>query len=74
MIYSGLHTSVTCKRDVRHNLWSKKSKLTLGNVMPYFWWNWKGIMHDELLLACKAIALDLSCQQLTSHWQNRLKN
>lgn len=64
---------VTYDKNVRKRSWSKhgqasqtvaKPGLTRNKVMLCVWWDWKGIVHYELLPPGKTIDSDLYCQQL----------
>ncbi|GBP33735.1 Mariner Mos1 transposase [Eumeta japonica] len=64
---------ITCDKNVRRRFWSKgkraphtiaKPRLTRNKLMLCIWWDWKGIIHCELLPQGKTINSDLFCQQL----------
>ncbi|GBP75436.1 Histone-lysine N-methyltransferase SETMAR [Eumeta japonica] len=64
---------ITYDKKVRKRSWSKgkeapqtiaKPGLTRDKLMPCVWWDWKGIIHYELLPPGKTIISDLYCQQL----------
>ena len=64
---------ITYDNNVRKRSWSKpgeasqtvaKPVLTPRNVMLSVWWDWKGIVHHELLEPGQTINSTLHCQQL----------
>ena len=64
---------ITYDNNVRKRLWSKpveasqtvaKPVLTPRKVMLSVWWDWKGIVHHELLELDQTINLTLYCQQI----------
>ena len=64
---------ITYDNNVWKRSWSKpgeasqtvaKPVLTPRKVMLSVWWDWKGIVHDELLEPGQTINLALYCQQL----------
>ncbi|GBP36350.1 Histone-lysine N-methyltransferase SETMAR [Eumeta japonica] len=50
-----------------------KSRLTCNTLMLCIWWDWKGIIHDELLQPDKTIISDLYYQQLMKQTKSRKK-
>lgn len=64
---------ITYDNNVRKRSWSKRGEapqtiakpgLTSKKVMLCVWWDWKGIVHYELLSPGQTINSDLYCQQL----------
>ncbi|TLM46186.1 hypothetical protein FEC26_18845, partial [Acinetobacter baumannii] len=64
---------ITYDKNVRERLWSKagqasqtlaKPGLTRNKVMLCVWWDWKGIIHYELLPPGRTIDSELYCEQL----------
>ena len=64
---------ITYDNNVRKRSWTKrneapqtvaKPKLTPRKVMLSVWWDWKGIVHYELLPSGQTIDSNLYCQQL----------
>ncbi|GBP42099.1 Mariner Mos1 transposase [Eumeta japonica] len=64
---NGLPTTRTCEKDRQKQTSStdySKTGLTRNKLMLCVWWDWKGIIHYELLPPGKTINSDLYCQQL----------
>ncbi|KAA5582484.1 hypothetical protein F3G14_18510, partial [Acinetobacter baumannii] len=64
---------ITYDKNVRKRSWSKagqasqtvaKPGLTRNKVMLCVWWDWKGIIHYELLPPGRTIDSELYCEQL----------
>ncbi|XP_014471358.1 PREDICTED: histone-lysine N-methyltransferase SETMAR-like [Dinoponera quadriceps] len=65
---------VTYENNSRKRSWSNrgepaqtiaKPRLMAKKVLLYVWWDWKGIIHYELLPSGQTLNSDLYCQQLT---------
>ncbi|GBP38736.1 Histone-lysine N-methyltransferase SETMAR [Eumeta japonica] len=56
---------ITVKRQASSaDYYTAKSGLTPNKLILCVWWDWKGIIHYELLPPGKIISSDLYCQQL----------
>ncbi|GBP87889.1 Beta-1,3-galactosyltransferase 5 [Eumeta japonica] len=72
-LITGDEKRITYDKNVRKKSWSKseqtpqtiaKPGLTCNKLMLRVWWNWKDIIHHDVLPPGKTINLDLYCQQL----------
>ena len=72
-VITGDEKWITYDNNMRKRSWSKpeeasqtvaKPALMTRKVMLSVWWNWKGIVHHELLEPSKTINSTLHCQQL----------
>ncbi|XP_020298171.1 histone-lysine N-methyltransferase SETMAR-like, partial [Pseudomyrmex gracilis] len=72
-LITGNEKWITYDNNVRKRSWTKrneapqtvaKPKLTPRKVMLSVWWDWKGIVHYELLPSGQTIDSNLYCQQL----------
>ncbi|KAJ0177711.1 hypothetical protein K1T71_006584 [Dendrolimus kikuchii] len=72
---------ITYDKNVRKRSWSKAGQasqtvaipgLTRNKVMLCVWWDWKGIIHYELLPPGRTIDFELYCEQLIRFKQKAL--
>jgi len=81
-LITGYEKCITYDINVWKRSWSTRDEasqtiaklgLTPKKVLLYVWWNWKGIVHYELLSPSKTDS-DLYCQQLIRYdWSDQFK-